>query len=84
MNEWVASYDRAKQDLQVQAEKAEQAAREMGEKAADGATKTAIWTFIAFMIGAGAAVWGGHVGAKRWWNEGYPEVSSHPFPQPQS
>jgi len=84
VNEWVTSYDRAKQDLQAKADAAEQKAREVGEKAADGATKTAIWTFIAFMIGAAAAVFGGQAGAKRWWNAGYPDVSSHPFPQPQS
>jgi hypothetical protein len=82
VNEWTASYDRAKQELQAKKEMAEQKAREAADKAADGATKTAIWTFIAFLIGAGAAIWGGQVGAKRWWNAEYPEVSRHPFPQP--
>ena len=81
VNDWVASYDRAKQEMQAKAEAVEQKAREAAEKASDGATKTAIWTFIAFLIGAGAAIWGGHVGAKRWWNADYPEVSRHPFPQ---
>jgi hypothetical protein len=81
VNDWVASYDRAKQEMKAKADVAEQKARETAEKAADGATKTAIWTFVAFLIGAGAAIWGGHVGAKRWWNADYPEVSRHPFPQ---
>ena len=80
VNEWVTSYDRAKQELQAKAEMAEQKAREAADKAADVATKTAIWTFIAFLIGAGAAIWGGQVGARRWWNAEYPEVSRHPFP----
>ena len=82
VNEWVASHDRAKQEIQAKKEMAEQKAREAAEKASDAATKTAIWTFIAFIIGAGAAIWGGQVGAKRWWNAEYPEVSRHPFPQP--
>ncbi len=82
VNDWVASYDRAKQELQAKKEAAELKAREAAEKAADAATKTAIWTFIAFIVGAGAAIWGGQVGAKRWWNAEYPEVSRHPFPQP--
>jgi hypothetical protein len=82
VTEWVASYDRAKQELKAQADMAEQKAREAAEKAADAATKTAIWTFIAFIIGAAAAIFGGQAGAKRWWNASYPEVSRHPFPQP--
>jgi hypothetical protein len=82
VGEWVTSYDRVKQELQAKKEIAEQKAREAADKAADAATKTAIWTFIAFIIGAGAAIWGGQVGAKRWWNAEYPEVSRHPFPQP--
>ncbi|ATC64363.1 hypothetical protein CMV30_10575 [Nibricoccus aquaticus] len=82
VGEWVTSYDRVKQELQAKKEMAEQKAREAADKAADAATKTAIWTFIAFIVGAGAAIWGGQVGAKRWWNAEYPEVSRHPFPQP--
>jgi hypothetical protein len=82
VSDWVASYDRAKQEMQAKKEMVEQKAREAAEKAADAATKTAVWTFIAFLIGAGAAIWGGQVGAKRWWNAEYPEVSRHPFPQP--
>lgn len=81
VNDWVTSYDRAKQELQAKKEMAEQKAREAADKAADVATKTAIWTFIAFIVGAGAAIWGGQMGAKRWWNAEYPEVSRHPFPQ---
>ena len=82
VNDWVASYDRAKQELQAKKDAAEQQAREAAEKAADATTKTAIWTFIAFLVGAGAAIWGGQVGAKRWWNAEYPDASRHPFPQP--
>lgn len=81
VNDWVASYDRAKQELKAKAEAAEQKARETADKAANAATKTAIWTFIAFIVGAGAAIWGGQIGAKRWWNAEYPESSRHPFPQ---
>jgi hypothetical protein len=81
VNDWVSSYDRARQEMQTQMQAAEQKAREAADKAADVATGTAIWTFVAFLVGAGAAILGGHMGAKRWWNEGYPEVSSHPFPQ---
>ena len=82
VTDWVASYERAKQELKAQADMAEQKAREAADKAADVATKTAIWTFIAFLVGAAAAVFGGQAGARRWWNEEYPEVSRHPFPQP--
>jgi hypothetical protein len=81
VNDWVASYDRAQQDLQNARAAAEQKAREVAEKAADATTKAAIWTFIAFLIGAAAATWGGHVGARRWWNANYPDASRDPFPQ---
>jgi hypothetical protein len=82
VNDWAASYERAREELKVQADRAEQKAREAADKAADAATATAIWTFVAFLIGAAAAVFGGQAGAKRWWNESYPEASRHPFPQP--
>ena len=81
VNGWVGSYEQAREQLQAQADRAEQRAREAAEAAADATTKTAVWTFIAFIIGAAAAIWGGHVGARRWWNADYPEVSRHPFPQ---
>ncbi|MGC4071411.1 MAG: hypothetical protein QM760_02610 [Nibricoccus sp.] len=81
VDEWGASYERAKQELRAKAEIAERKVREGAEKAANAATKTAVWTFIAFLVGAGAAIWGGQVGAKRWWNAEYPEASRHPFPQ---
>lgn len=64
MNEWTQFYDRTQQDLAQMAQRAQQEAKEAAEAASDVTTKAAVWTFIAFVIGAVAASLGGHAGAK--------------------
>lgn len=61
---WIASYDRVQDDLAALADRAEQRAREAADEAADYLTHVAVWTFIAFLLGAIAAAGGGHCGAK--------------------
>jgi hypothetical protein len=61
---WIASYDRVQKDLQNLADRAEQKAREAADTAADYLTHVAVWTFIAFVIGAAAAASGGTCGAQ--------------------
>ena len=64
IDQMIASYDRVQADLKQMAERAETKAREVGEKASDYATHAAVWTFIAFIIGAIAASMGGASGAR--------------------
>lgn len=64
IDEWVASYDRIEEDLRAVASRAEETAREAGETASDYVTQAAVWTFIAFLVGAIAAAWGGTTGAR--------------------
>lgn len=61
---WIASYDRIQKDLKALADRAEQKAREAADVTADYLTHVAVWTFIAFIIGAIAAACGGCCGAK--------------------
>lgn len=64
VDEWVASYDRVQADLKQLAERAEQKARKAADAAADYLTQVAVWTFIAFIVGAVASACGGSSGAK--------------------
>jgi hypothetical protein len=64
VDEWVASYDRIEEDMKAVASRAEETAREAGETASDYVTTAAVWTFIAFLVGAIAAAWGGTTGAR--------------------
>jgi hypothetical protein len=64
VDEWVAAYDRTQKELQDARYKAEQEARAAADRAAKATTKAAIWTFIAFVIGAIVATWGGNSGAQ--------------------
>ena len=64
VDEWIASYDRVQADLKQMAERAQQKAREAAEITKDYLTHVAVWTFIAFLIGAIAATCGGNCGAK--------------------
>ena len=61
---WIASYDRVQKDLKTLADRAEQKAREAADATADYLTHVAVWTFIAFIIGAVSAACGGCSGAK--------------------
>jgi hypothetical protein len=63
VDEWVASYDRAAAEVQAQVDAAAKKAREVAASTAKVTGTAAVWTFIAFWIGAVAAVWGGIAGA---------------------
>ncbi len=64
VDQMIASYDRVQADLKEMAARAETKARAAGEKASDYATHVAVWTFIAFIVGAVAASLGGSSGAR--------------------
>lgn len=64
IDQMIASYDRVQNDLRQMAERAEAKAREVGEKASDYVSHAAVWTFIAFIVGAIAASSGGVSGAR--------------------
>jgi hypothetical protein len=64
VDEWIASYDRVQDDLKQLAERAEKKAREAADATADYLTHVAVWTFIAFLVGAISAACGGSCGAK--------------------
>jgi hypothetical protein len=63
VDEWTASYDRAKAEVTAQVDDAAAKAKEIADKTAAATGAGAIWTFIAFWIGALASVWGGRCGA---------------------
>lgn len=64
VQQWITAYDQAMEDLRMLAERAEQKAREAAEAASDVITKMAVWTFVAFIVGAIAAICGGVSGAR--------------------
>ena len=63
LTEWTASAERMKADFDRMKTEAEAKAREAGEKASDAVGSAAIWTFVAFLIGAIVASIGGKCGA---------------------
>jgi hypothetical protein len=64
VDEMNATYERARQQLEEMKETAELKAREAADTAADYLKHAAVWTFVAFLVGAIAASWGGAVGAR--------------------
>lgn len=64
VDQWIASYDRIEADMKALADRAALEARAAAETASGYITATAIWTFIAFVIGAVASAWGGAMGAR--------------------
>lgn len=60
----IASYDEVQRDVKEMTNRAETKAREAAEAASDYVTHAAVWTFVAFLVGAIAATWGGSVGAR--------------------
>lgn len=64
VNELTASYEQIQRDLAALAERAAQKAREAAEAASDYVTHVAVWTFLAFVVGALAAAFGGATGAR--------------------
>ena len=63
VSQWTASYERLKADLQAAKEKAEIKAREAADKAAKALAHAAIWTFVAFLLGAIVSSLAGKCGA---------------------
>jgi hypothetical protein len=56
VNQWDQNFQQTKNQT-------EQKAREVGDKAARGASRAALWGFIALLLGLLAAAWGGWTGA---------------------
>ena len=55
LNQWEQEFQHTKQQVEVKA-------RQTGDAAAKGVAKTAMWGFIAMLLGAAAAAFGGYVG----------------------
>lgn len=64
IDDWTASYNRLKADLDSAKQQAEQKAREAADKAADALATLSLAAFGAFVLGAVASAWGGVAGAK--------------------
>lgn len=64
VDDWTASYDRLKADLNAAKQQAEEKAREAADKAADALATLSLVAFFAFLLGAGSAACGGATGAK--------------------
>lgn len=60
---WTSSFDRLKSDIAAAKQQAEAKAREAADKAADALAVLSLCAFVAFLLGAGAAACGGHIGA---------------------
>jgi len=61
--EWTGSFERMKADLNSAKDKAAQKAREVGDTASKAVSRSALWTSLAFLIGAIIASLGGKVGS---------------------
>ena len=64
IDDWTASYNRLKSDLDAAKQQAEQKAREAADKTADALATLSLAAFVAFVLGAIAGAWGGAAGAK--------------------
>lgn len=65
VNRWESTFAAAKVKFDEAKVQAEQKAREAGDKAAEGISKGAIWSFVALLLGAISAAFGGLFGATR-------------------
>jgi hypothetical protein len=77
VKEWTDSYDLLQKNLQAAGENGARSAREVAEKGRKAATRAAIWTFAAFVLGALAGTTGGRAGVggfRRAVNEGKIDV----------
>lgn len=63
LTEWSGSMQQMKTDLDQAKKTVEQKARETGEKASSAVSKAALWTALAFLIGAIVSSLGGKAGA---------------------
>jgi CHASE3 domain sensor protein len=57
--------DQLEAEIQQRADQAAAAATEVADTAASAASSAAIWTFVALLLGAGAAALGGAMGGTR-------------------
>jgi len=64
VTEWTATYERLQADLVALKEAAAQKARAAADTAADALAIFSLCAFVGFLLGALAATWGGHHGAK--------------------
>lgn len=64
ITEWSTSYERMQADLAEVKERAAAKTREAAESTAEALARFSLWSFVGFLIGALAATWGGHLGAK--------------------
>jgi hypothetical protein len=62
LNDWTASFERLRADFRSALDTAEAKARETGEVASEAVARSALWTSLAFLIGAIAASLGGKAG----------------------
>ncbi len=63
LTEWTASYERMKADFQSAKDDMEKKARATAETASTAVSHAAVWTFLAFLLGAVVASLGGKAGA---------------------
>ncbi|HLP07314.1 MAG TPA: hypothetical protein VK178_04050 [Opitutaceae bacterium] len=64
VDSWITAYDQVQADLADMARRTEQSAREAADAASGYVTHAAVWTVVAFLIGAISAAWGGTSGAR--------------------
>jgi hypothetical protein len=74
LDELIASYDRAQEDLKTMRDRALQKARDAAHRSERVIAHSALWTVVAFLVGAASAYFGGKRGARRAWHEAYPET----------
>lgn len=64
VTEWSATLEGLQDDLAAFQESASAQAREAADTGAAALAKVSLWSFFGFLLGALAATWGGHLGAK--------------------
>ncbi|MFT3784111.1 MAG: hypothetical protein QM790_19055 [Nibricoccus sp.] len=65
VDEWTASYDRLKADLTAMKNDAAAKAKQGAEEASKALTVVSLCAFVAFLMGAFSAIWGGSLGSKQ-------------------
>lgn len=65
VDQWQEMYQKTRSKYEQAKEQAAQKAREVADATARNVSRAALWTFVALLIGLGAATWGGHLGTPR-------------------
>lgn len=65
VNDWTGSYDRMKAEIDRVKNAAEEKARVAADRASKAVSRAAIFSFIAFVLGAVVASWGGSAGGRK-------------------